>query len=297
MSHVELQDCSRYFLKIASQQLFDGGYYGTAVMRALQDVTIFSFLNFSKTMFNVIPWKSLILTDSWLIDSWKALVPCVVTKMLGVINVTSVASWSTPLNSSYQGVKCVVILQWLRHPNIYFSIYLRLYNNLTHFFYLKINIRRLFWLFYRLRISWQVGWIVWQLDGLITPASLQIPGLRKAWSHVALLATWNGALLSLLKDILTRWQNCTWVLTRTGNNGMFGMCVGLLRLVWCPHWLLEHHGLLHGRMGTMVEESRTGRPLRIHGQGQCSLPFCCLSFISTGYTRPIHVGQSSDCHW
>ena len=136
MSHVELQDCSRYFLKIASQQLLDGGYYGTAVMRALQDVTIFSFLNFSETMFNVIPWKSLILTDSWLIDSWKALVPCVVTKMLGVINVTSVASWSTPLNSSYQGVKCVVILQWLRHPNIYFSIYLSLYNNLTFTFFI-----------------------------------------------------------------------------------------------------------------------------------------------------------------
>ena len=50
MSHVELQDCSRYFLKIASQQLLDGGYYGTAVMRALQDVAIFSFSNFSETM-------------------------------------------------------------------------------------------------------------------------------------------------------------------------------------------------------------------------------------------------------
>jgi hypothetical protein len=44
----------------------------------------------------------------------------------------------------------------------------------------------LFYLNYcRLRISWQAGWKVWQLDGLITPASLQIPGLRKAWSHVA----------------------------------------------------------------------------------------------------------------
>jgi len=50
-------------------------------------------------------------------------------------------------------------------------------------------------------------------------------------------------------------------------------------------------------MGTLVEESRTGRPLRIHGQGQCSLPFRCLPFISTGHTRPVHVSQSSDCHW
>lgn len=80
---------------------------------------------------------------------------------------------------------------------------------------------------------------------------------------------------------------------------MFGICVhtGLLRVVWCPHWVLEHHGLLHGRMGTLVEESRAGRPLRIHGQGQCSLPFRCLPFISTGHTRPVHAGQSSDCHW
>jgi hypothetical protein len=49
-------------------------------------------------------------TDFWLIGSWKALVPCVVTKMPEVISVTNAVSWSMPLNSSYQDVKCVVIL-------------------------------------------------------------------------------------------------------------------------------------------------------------------------------------------
>lgn len=72
-------------------------------------------------------------TDFWLIGSWKALVPCVVTKMPEVISVTNAASWSMPLNSSYQDVKCVVILPWLRRLSTFSSIYQRLITFLVWF--------------------------------------------------------------------------------------------------------------------------------------------------------------------
>ena len=60
--------------------------------------------------------------------------------------------------------------------------------------------------------------------------------------------------------------------------------IGLLRLVRRSHWLLEHHGMLHGRMGTLVEESRTSCPLRIHGQRQRPIPLCRLSLFSAGHS-------------
>ena len=42
---------------------------------------------------------------------------------------------------------------------------------------------------------------------------------------------------------------------------------GVLRVVWCPYRLPEHYGLLHGWMGTLVEERWAGLALRVHGQG------------------------------
>ena len=71
---------------------------------------------------------------------------------------------------------------------------------------------------------------------------------------------------------------------------------GVLRLVRCSHWLREHHGLLHGPMGALVEEQSTGDVLRVYGQGQRAVPFGRVPCHAAGHSGPLHSGQPPDGH-
>lgn len=97
-----IQDRPGYLSEIAQQQLLDRGYYGTAVMRTLQDVIscFDSTRKQQRSQRHSVKFNSLLsrVSDFWQIDSWKELVPCVVTRMPEVTNATSVVSWLMPLS-------------------------------------------------------------------------------------------------------------------------------------------------------------------------------------------------------
>ena len=48
---------------------------------------------------------------------------------------------------------------------------------------------------------------------------------------------------------------------------LFRPLSGVLRVVRRSDRLFEHHGVLHGRVGALVEEPGSGDPLRVYGQG------------------------------
>lgn len=95
-----MQDRPGYFFEITPQQLPDRRHYGTASMRTVQNVTVIFCLlrngDIAKcdSLNSKTSTSLFVFTDFWQIDSWKALVPCVVMKTPEVINATNAASWS-----------------------------------------------------------------------------------------------------------------------------------------------------------------------------------------------------------
>ena len=80
----------------------------------------------------------------------------------------------------------------------------------------------------------------------------------------------------------------------------FPLLLNLYNFFYCCHCCLQlplHHGVLHQGVGEMVEEPWRCAALPVHGQGQCSLPHCCLPLLSNWSTGQLHTAQPHQLHW